>query len=82
MKGHKTLFISCMNVLDAFIDPNNMTNHSYNSSFVLKAISTHPLVESKSDSTNFSSQSLKRLLHHTTDLACHSIVELKTCIPQ
>ena len=38
MKGCKTWFINFMNVLDAFINPNNMTNYSYNSSFVLKVI--------------------------------------------
>ena len=38
MKGHKTLFISLMNILDVFVNPNDMTNHSHNPSIILKDI--------------------------------------------
>jgi hypothetical protein len=36
--GLSTSFISLMNVLGAFVNPNGITNHSYKPSLVLKVV--------------------------------------------
>jgi hypothetical protein len=38
MKTHKTSFINLMKVLGALVNPKGITNHSYKSNLVLKAI--------------------------------------------
>jgi hypothetical protein len=38
MKGHKTFFLSLINILDVFVNPNDMTNHSHNPSIILEDI--------------------------------------------
>jgi hypothetical protein len=38
MKGHKTFFLSLINMLDVFVNPNDMTNHSHNPSIILEDI--------------------------------------------